>query len=193
MKSYVKIVKRLIDMGADIEARNRWGYSPLHCACKEGHVDIVKLLMERGADIEATTNYGDTPILVACNAGFTGTAYKKGYPNVVKVLLEKGANVNIKSKNNGYTPLHWACWYEHIEVTKLLLLWGADMNAKTNRGYSHLQDHVSQRLERYIETEVKEEDGCTPLNLAQHIGNWKVVRVILKWIKNQTNIIVFYQ
>ena len=49
---------------------------------------------------------------------------RKVYFKLIKLLLEKGANINIKDKN-GYTPLMWACKYNHTEIIELLLDKGA--------------------------------------------------------------------
>ena len=49
-------------------------------------------------------------------------------------LIETGANVNV-SKNKGTgTPLHYACAQGQLEVVKLLLENGADVNAKNDEG-----------------------------------------------------------
>jgi ankyrin repeat protein len=40
----------LLERGADPNAKNDDGWTPLHIAAGEGHVEIVKLLLERGAD-----------------------------------------------------------------------------------------------------------------------------------------------
>lgn len=46
----------------------------------------------------------------------------KGYPEIVELLLEKGADPRVNNLNRpGYTPLHYATAYNHLEVVKLLL------------------------------------------------------------------------
>jgi len=55
-------VKKLLDRGADIDARGNDGLTPLHCAAFEGHPDVVKLLVEMGADIDARDKDGKTPL-----------------------------------------------------------------------------------------------------------------------------------
>jgi ankyrin repeat protein len=53
-------------------------------------------------------------------------------------LIDQGADVHVKS-NNGWTPLHFACWYGHAEVVKALLEKGADVHAKPNDGKTPLR------------------------------------------------------
>ncbi|KAK7409434.1 hypothetical protein QQX98_008395 [Neonectria punicea] len=47
------IVKLLLEKGANVEAKDDYGWTPLLWAAENGHEGIVKLLLEKGADIEA--------------------------------------------------------------------------------------------------------------------------------------------
>ena len=49
---------------------------------------------------------------------------RKVYFKLIKLLIEKGADLNDQDKN-GYTPLMWACKYNHTEIIELLLDKGA--------------------------------------------------------------------
>jgi len=46
-------VKKLLDEGEDVNARDDYGRTPLHYASIYGIVDVVKFLVEKGADINA--------------------------------------------------------------------------------------------------------------------------------------------
>jgi ankyrin repeat protein len=46
-EGYLEVVKLLIELGADKEAKDKWNETPLHLACIEGHLDVVKLLIYR--------------------------------------------------------------------------------------------------------------------------------------------------
>jgi len=91
-------IQDLIKRGADVEAKNNKGLTPLHFASRDNHIEIAKLLLERGADVEAKNNKGQTPLYWASWYNAIETA---------KLLLDRGANVEAKAIW-GYTPFHMA-------------------------------------------------------------------------------------
>ena len=59
----VALARELIDGGADIEAKTRYGATPLFFACDKGNVELVELLLGKGADVNVVdTFYGATPL-----------------------------------------------------------------------------------------------------------------------------------
>ena len=92
------ILKRLIDKGGDVNARNQDGITPLHWAIAKGDVEIVRVLLASGADINVTDAEGITPL--------HWVAYK-GYEVIVKVLVIAGADIKA-TDNNGSTVLDYA-------------------------------------------------------------------------------------
>ena len=60
------IVKYLISKGANIEAKNQIGQTPLHCAAR-GRTDVVKYLVSKGANKNAKNGFGKTPYDIAGN------------------------------------------------------------------------------------------------------------------------------
>ena len=54
------IVKTLIKIGADIEAKNSEGNTPLHFAAQSGNTEVIMALLAAGADINATNQDGLT-------------------------------------------------------------------------------------------------------------------------------------
>jgi ankyrin repeat protein len=85
-------VRAAIEAGADVNARDGNGLTPLMFAAKgerpnerspevTDHPEVVRLLLEHGADVNATTDDG-------FHALFWAARY--GHGEVVKVLIEKG-------------------------------------------------------------------------------------------------------
>ena len=67
--SQFPIVKYLISIGANIEAKDGIGKRPLHCACEKGDLPIVKFLISKGAEIEPKDKNHKTPLNYASNSG----------------------------------------------------------------------------------------------------------------------------
>ena len=55
-------VTLLLDMDADINAKDNNGRTPLHNVSWTGHTDVVQLLLNKGADINAKDKQGRTPL-----------------------------------------------------------------------------------------------------------------------------------
>jgi len=55
----------LLERGADPNAKNNDGHTPLHNAAYFGHVDVVKILLERGANPRIADNGGRIPLYYA--------------------------------------------------------------------------------------------------------------------------------
>jgi len=63
---HMEVVCYLLDQGADINARDDYGRTPLYEACREGHLGVVELLVSRGVNPTiATSPFRWTPLMVA--------------------------------------------------------------------------------------------------------------------------------
>ena len=56
----IDVARLLLDAGADMEAKDLWGWRPLHLAARKGHSDVVRLLLDSGAEKEAVSSSGRT-------------------------------------------------------------------------------------------------------------------------------------
>ena len=103
----IKAVKQHLVDGVDVNAKNRYGSTPLHYAAMEGHKEIVELLISKGADVDAKSNRGTTPLLAASPRPSPGRAPFGGHKEIVEILIANGADVNAKDRD-GMTPLFMA-------------------------------------------------------------------------------------
>lgn len=65
MGGNVEIIKALLDKGADINAKDKMGMTPLHYAVQENHADAVTLLLARGANKDIASKLNETPLSIA--------------------------------------------------------------------------------------------------------------------------------
>lgn len=75
-------VRELIAKGADVNAKFRYGQTPLFKAAERGHTEVVKLLLEKGADVNVRDTFYQATALT--------WAADKGHIEIVKALLDKG-------------------------------------------------------------------------------------------------------
>ena len=69
-----------LDAGADVMARNKYGYTPLHSAANHGTPANIQALLAAGADAKAKNKEGKTPWdLAQENEKLKGTKGTKGY------------------------------------------------------------------------------------------------------------------
>jgi ankyrin repeat protein len=112
----------LLNYGADPNARNASGNTALHQAASQGATQVIEILLAHKADINAANNNGYVPLLGAISYGM------KNGRRPVEVLVNNGANLNVES-DRGETPLSNAIWRGDIEVVKLLIAHGANVNS----------------------------------------------------------------
>ena len=103
-------IKLLLRAGADVNARNESGMTPLMRAAGTGRTDIIQELLEQGADLNATRSDGFTALSFA--AFF-------GHVEALRLLLSRGADVTAKSRF-GTSAEMWASARGFNEVVSLL-------------------------------------------------------------------------
>lgn len=128
-----RLITIFCDLGANINDSNAKLMTPLHMACnrKMFHaLYVVKLLINNGADVNAQDKYGFTPLMYAIRHSLMGI-------NIIGLILDKQPNLELQDKY-GRTPLIYASKYRNYHVVRLLLQYGANVNATDAAGDSAL-------------------------------------------------------
>lgn len=197
-KSQVKLIRRLLDGGADIHATDDNGYTPLHdaaadlrgnafAAFKRGYettpeqaTEPVAIMLDAGVDVNARTNLGFTPLHMA--ALYAPTA-------VADLLIARGADIHATAAE-GESPLHFAAMAGNTELVRKLLQAGADVNAREADGmtplcraayYTDSPDTLNLLVDSGAELCPRVgENGATPLHYAAMGGHDGNLRYLLK-------------
>jgi ankyrin repeat protein len=176
-------VRRLMSVGAEVDAKGNDGWTPLHEASGEGHVQVVKELLEHGADTEAKEDNGPTPLHSACC---------NGHLAVVIELRKHGADIEATT-NSGSTPLHRACCFGRVAVVTELIGPGGDIDANNDSSNGTTTDANNdsssgatttilgkrKRSRGGANIEAKTNQGDTPLHIASWKGHLAVVKALL--------------
>jgi ankyrin repeat protein/WD40 repeat protein len=139
----IAMVNKLIDLGADINAKSQKGYTPLLLAVKSGYVNVTKALIAAGANPNAKDIRKRTPLLEAVS---------KGHLEILDILLPliddidhmpiSGWNALLNTVD-GSNSLKEAL---RVDIAQRLLAHGANINSQLNSGKSVLNLAVSNDL-----------------------------------------------
>jgi ankyrin repeat protein len=141
---------------------SRKGFTPLHYAAWEGQKEVAEFLVANGVDVDIKSKGGITPLHHA--------KYE-----LAKFLIDKGADVNVNSKLDDYTPLHFASMDGRKKVVELLIEKGAKVNFINDLGSTPLHMAADKAVAEILlkngaEVNAKDRWGRTPLH---SVAMWK--------------------
>ncbi|RLN71128.1 hypothetical protein BBJ28_00000197 [Nothophytophthora sp. Chile5] len=121
----VLIIERLIEAGAEIDATEKRGLTPLMFMCSRGSLEGSATLLALGADVHR----------VAWSNGFSALEFaaQGGHTELVELCLSKGANPNARTLD-GNTSLHLASGIPSADIILRLLQGGANPNLQNRYG-----------------------------------------------------------
>lgn len=169
-------VREFLAAGADVNARNAQGETPLSLAVGLKRKAVVRLLLEAGADPNAADGDGQTALMAAADL--------RG-PELARLLIDAGADVNARDQR-GDTALHGAATWGRPETVRLLIDAGADVNAVGAGGETALGRAVMMGNRRTIGylldagASPNAAGGRSPLCTACMLGQIGTIRALLR-------------
>ncbi|XP_072375029.1 protein phosphatase 1 regulatory subunit 12A-like isoform X1 [Scyliorhinus torazame] len=170
------MVTFLLEHGANVNQPDNEGWTALHAAASCGFMEITQYLIQQRANVAAVNSEGELPIDIA-----QGEAMEKLLKGVIKKQgidvevarkeeeqrmvqdarqwLNRGKMEDIRHPKTGASALHVAAAKGYLEVMKLLIQAGFNINSLDN-------------------------DGWTPLHAASHWGKEEVCRLLVESLCN---------
>ncbi|GFF30153.1 putative ankyrin repeat protein RF_0381 [Aspergillus udagawae] len=211
-----RMTKALVYAGLDISAKDNGGRTALHFACDVDEVGIAQFLLDHGANPSAADYNGRTllpntdrrcsviherlwragavfrsqPMPRPMPRGLTPLFYAAwlGREDTTRILLEAGADPSIQTEG-GETVLQRAISGNHINIVRLLLDAGVDVNAQESlHGHTDLlkaahwgaDDSLRLLLKAGADASAVGYDGRNALHLAATMGHESTVKLLLK-------------
>ncbi|KAM4523628.1 protein phosphatase 1 regulatory subunit 12A isoform 2-T2 [Fundulus diaphanus] len=168
----IDMVTFLVEHGASVNQPDNEGWIPLHAAASCGYLDIAEYLISQGASVGVVNSEGETPLDIAeeepmeellqneiNRQGLDIEAARKEEERVMlrdaRQWLNSGQIQDTRHAKSGGTALHVAAAKGYVEVLKLLIQAGYDVN-------------------------IKDYDGWTPLHAAAHWGKEEACRILVE-------------
>ncbi|HUD01137.1 MAG TPA: ankyrin repeat domain-containing protein, partial [Rhabdochlamydiaceae bacterium] len=95
----VQAAELLLNAGANKNAKDNRGATPLNYACGFGEcrIEMIRFLLRRRANVNLPNKYGNSPLSLACRAGSS---------KIAQLLIEHGADIHFRDED-GVTPLEY--------------------------------------------------------------------------------------
>ena len=178
----LETVMALTAAGADVNAVDASGNTPLHSAAHLGNLDLLRFLLKKGARLEQKNQWGATPLLTACGSRLATI-------ELLDCLIAEGANLSAADQY-GQTALILSVIYPKADFIKRLLKEGVNVNQATRRGHTALFFAVGRNnyplvkllLKHGADVKKADRNGLTPLHHAAHNKSTGsgIVKLLLK-------------
>ncbi|KAF5298214.1 hypothetical protein FQA39_LY02638 [Lamprigera yunnana] len=180
-KGHTDFVNNLLTNHARVDVFDIEGRSALHLAAEKGYLQVCDLLLSHKAFINSKSRVGRTALHLAA---------MNGYTHLVKFLIkDHNAVIDILTLRK-QTPLHLAAGAGQIEVCKLLLELGANIDATDDLGqkpiHAAAQNNFSEVTQLFLQQHpslvmATTKDGNTCAHIAASQGSVTVIEELMKF------------
>jgi ankyrin repeat protein len=191
----IQVVELLLNHNADVNVKNKEGWTPLHLAATHGHSKIVEIILKHGkANLMSMNGDGLSPLHCAFYS-----EHKKD--TIIDMLLQHVSKVINPTNYRALSHFHIACTRTNPTIVKEFLEHNVsinscvDLGAPNFAGYSALhfavqfnrKNIVQLLLEHNANVNFKEVSKLTPLHLACIQNLTKFYELIYKYKEELTN------
>ncbi|XP_030076431.1 protein phosphatase 1 regulatory subunit 12B isoform X2 [Microcaecilia unicolor] len=185
------VVKFLVQCGADVNQQDNEGWTPLHAVASCGYLNIAEYLISHGANVASVNSEGEVPLDLAEEAsmkdmlqeqikkqGIDLELSRKEEENLMlqdaRQWLNRGKIEDIKHGRSRASALHVAAAKGYLEVMRLLIQAGSNLNVQDADGWTplHAAAHWGVKeactilAEALCDVEIKNKLGQTPFDVA---------------------------
>ena len=166
------IAEALLEAGANPDAANDYGVTPIMLACTNGDPAMVSRLLAAGANPNAAQESGETALMTCAHHADAAA---------VRALLGAGAQPNVQERLQHQTALMWAVAAQRADSVELLLEGGADVEARTLVQVEHIRDPTARpRRGGAVPTVPNPSGGFTPLLFAARHGAIECAELLIQ-------------
>ncbi len=130
-----------LEAGADVNARDDNGVTPLMFALADNEPAMAELLIDQGADVEGRDEEGWSALMVAA---------AQHEPAVATTLIDHGADIEVRNVH-GWTPLVPAALRDDPAMLETLVEHGADINTRDQNRSTPLMDAAAHNIPSMVE------------------------------------------
>ena len=172
-----RLVKKLLEAGADARAVNINGGTPIMFAAIDGDIKTIEILIQAGSEVSTRGSNGWSALMVAAG---------KGHVEATRLLINAGADVNTVDIYL-WTPLHRAAYENRIKVVEVLLEQESiDIHLRDDHGATALHhaagngntEIVGLLIASGANTEMVDSDNRTPATYAYDNGHQILAEVL---------------
>ena len=183
----VKAITNFLKLGADINAKDANGDSPLHLAAHMNHGNIIKELLKHSANVNATNNDQETPLILAVLSNDDGDT------EIICLLIKNGASLEAKDFMDS-TALCHAFAERKFSLVKMFLENGANPNSVDIALLSTLDEYDDDEIkeeQEAIEVLMKYSEGTSITDMEEKLTyaiRYKMVSTVELLVRNGANV-----